>query len=378
MLFKKRSFEKVDTFIIVFCISAAILSSAWLAYDIAFNRFGTEGNTPLGKMTTVKNHVKRKFNKSLIWYDASKEEVVYENDWVFTGSESEVTIVLDDGGEFTIDPDSLVVLSRNNGVLNLNLQHGSMLANVPEKVEVNVIKEGKVQPIKKLARNKRITTKKKIKPRKVAKKSTGDIKLQFPQNTETVWLKENELHTLRWEGNESVKAYKIEVSQTEDFKKPIARTFNKTNTQLKLKESGKYYWRVSASDNPQVTSAVNSFNLKINKTPIVTSQLNPEETLELTSNNGKVSPAPLSWTDQYNSWNSYDIQISKSSTFDDILVKGNGIDTLYNFVPPSSGTYYWRIRGLDETGAFTSAWSDPNKINLKITEKVKKAIRLTR
>jgi hypothetical protein len=55
----------------------------------------------------------------------------------------------------------------------------------------------------------------------------------------------------------------------------------------------------------------------------------------------------------------YEIQISKTPTFTLPLVDGEktgGLPALDNFVLPSTGTFYWRVRGINAIGA-PGAWS---------------------
>ena len=217
MLFKHRSLEKVDTFIIYACILSAVASSAWLIYDLTFNKFELNGQEPIGKISLVKNHVKRKFNRSLVWYDVAKQETVYENDWIFTGSASETQIELNEGGQLTVDPDSLIILTKKNGNIKLNLQHGSLIANVSSDVEINVLKDGKLEQVEsnklsgpvKIVQNetiaKPVPKEKPPAPKKVAK----EILIQYPSDFETVWVKEGEAVSLEWTPDKNIKKSRV-------------------------------------------------------------------------------------------------------------------------------------------------------------------------
>ena len=143
-----QSLEKSDKWIVGLTVLCAVLLFSWLVYDIAFLNPLLEGQVPVGKIYEAQNRVKRKFNKSLIWYPAENNEIVYENDWIFTGSMSIAKIKLDSGGEIVIEPDSLIILSRKNGILQLNLQHGRLMADVKSKdISINVLRDGKLQKI---------------------------------------------------------------------------------------------------------------------------------------------------------------------------------------------------------------------------------------
>ena len=130
--------DKADRFLVRMSCLAALLLTFWLFYDVLYLNPELQGQLAIGKISETKNKVKRKFNNSLIWYQAAQNDTVYENDWIFTGSNSVVKIELETGDTFAIEPDSLVVLSRRNGLLQLDLQHGRLLANLTSsKVQGN-------------------------------------------------------------------------------------------------------------------------------------------------------------------------------------------------------------------------------------------------
>lgn len=147
---RTRNLDRSDKWIVGVTLLCAILLLSWLVYDIAFLNPLLEGQVPVGKIYETQNRVKRKFNRSLIWYPAENNETVYENDWIFTGAQSIAKIKLDSGGgEIVIEPDSLIILSRKNGILQLDLQHGRLLAEVKDSgVKINVVKNGKLQAVK--------------------------------------------------------------------------------------------------------------------------------------------------------------------------------------------------------------------------------------
>ncbi|MCB0377241.1 MAG: FecR domain-containing protein [Bdellovibrionales bacterium] len=147
MLFAKSRLEKSDSIIVMACLCLAVMSSGWLFYDIIWGDSAGAGSIKIGHFAKLQNQVKRKFDQSLVWHRADANSDVFENDWIFTGSSSTVTIALDDGGEINLDPDSMIILSRKNGTLQLNLQHGSFLANVEKESTFKVIRNGQTEDI---------------------------------------------------------------------------------------------------------------------------------------------------------------------------------------------------------------------------------------
>ena len=376
MLFKNQSFEKTDSYILVICFLCIFTSSSWLIYDLMFNSYDLKGNIPIGKITKISNHVKRKFNRSLIWYDVSQRETVFENDWVFTGSNSQTTIEFDDGGELIVDPDSLIILTRENGALKLNLQHGSMLANVSSDVKVNVLKNGKLQKVKNT--KKRILSKKKAPPiKRVVRKIKSNISLKTPSDFETLWIKDGQSVNFSWTSDPLLKEYKFELSKDKEFSKPLSKVFTKNSINLKIKSTTPFYWRVSDNQNPQSRSSINNFNIKYNKPPLPTLVLQDGEKLTIPKKNGKIPAIELPWEDTQNSWSRFDIQVAKDSSFSETLFENSTEKNIYLFNVKEDGTYYWRVRGQDSYGEVVSSWSETQKLPVSIKSDIKKKIFLT-
>ena len=144
-----KRLDKTDKSIVSLSSFLAILLAFWLFYDVFYLDPKLQGQIAIGKIAETQNKVKRKFNRSLVWYQAQQNDTVYENDWIFTGANSVVKIVLETGDTVAIEPDSLIVLSRRNGFLQLDLQHGRLMANITSsKVQINLVNDGSKQAVR--------------------------------------------------------------------------------------------------------------------------------------------------------------------------------------------------------------------------------------
>jgi hypothetical protein len=279
-LLKFKHLDRTDKTIVSISSICALLLSWWLYYDVAHHNSNLDGLTKIGEIVSTRNKVKRKFNRSLIWYDTTANETLYEDDWIYTGSDSVVQIRLSTGDEIAIEPDSLVVLSQRNGFVELNLQHGQMLANLKSsKVNINVINNKQKQVISVpsgLSRIRNIgedlskamsapvaeplpqfSSLEETIARQVIEPPPGYLPLDknsdlfFPEETlseahlypgQSATLKLHWIDPLsKWSN------YNIEVAQQNDFSQPLlTKSLSRPELDLQLKKSGEYYYRVQA------------------------------------------------------------------------------------------------------------------------------------
>ncbi|NQZ00996.1 MAG: FecR domain-containing protein, partial [Bdellovibrionales bacterium] len=97
----------------------------------------------IGVVSSASNDVRRRLNRSLTWYKVRYDEVIFENDTIFTGPGSEINIRLDDDVKFRLGENSLVVLSAaEDGTFELDLQLGNLVADVKGQKAIKL--KGKV------------------------------------------------------------------------------------------------------------------------------------------------------------------------------------------------------------------------------------------
>lgn len=175
---------------------------------------------------------------------------------------------------------------------------------------------------------------------------------------------------LEWEGGEDLysgtEKFDVEVAKDSAFSNIVIRDSTSENRYVIEKLSdGVYYWRVRARDragNIGEWSATNNF--RIDATPPSTPLLlNPSN--NFITNSTSVS---LSWyasEDSGSGVNFYQLQISTTSDFS-VLVRDESIrDTVFNVVL-SEGTYYWRVRAVDNVGN-RGEWSEIRKFRIDTT-----------
>lgn len=281
-----NNLEKSDKLIVCLAAICALLLFSWLVYDVAFLNPLLEGQVEIGKIYQTKNKVKRKFNKSLIWYAASSNEIVFENDWIFTGSDSIAKIKLNSGGEIIVEPDSLIVLSRKNGVLQLDLQHGRLMAKVKKKdININIVRDGAIESVD---------------------TSEGIVSVAQEELSEKV-----EIDLIDDGGFSENEELSLDEIADRKYYKP-EKGFSG------LEENGLSY---------------KIFNYKSVK-------LFPDQSTTI----------PVTWTDPLNHWSSYEFEVATDKDFTNLIKQEKTETTTHQIPTKKAGIYHWRVRGLNKEG----------------------------
>ncbi len=298
-----KDLEKSDKTIVSGAILIALLLFSFLVYDILYLNMQTEGLIEIGEIYQKQNRVKKKVSSSLIWYETKFNETVYENDWIFTGSESIAKIKLKTGGEIIIEPDSMIILSRKNGVLELNLQHGRLMADVKNKeIQINVIREDSVEKV-----------------------DTDQGIVSISQKNE---IEKPEIDIIS-KDEESIKNGGLSVSDLIDQK----------------------YFKT-----PEGFKSINKLGILFKK--------DPQKKIQLFA--GQTTDVEFAWMDPFKKYSDYEIEISTDPDFKDVLESKVTPQIEHRLMVQNDGVYYWKLRGLDQNQQ-PSEWSEVQTSTLDIT-----------
>jgi len=83
----------------------------------------------LAEVTNVKNEVSKKPKARLIWRELDIGDHIGSGEAIRTQSDSDVKIRFKDGTELLVEPDTLIILSKRENRIGLNLLEGALLAN---------------------------------------------------------------------------------------------------------------------------------------------------------------------------------------------------------------------------------------------------------
>jgi len=183
------------------------------------------------------------------------------------------------------------------------------------------------------------------------------------------------LVSMSWRGGNNASYYTLEVAKQRSFRK-IYKSI-KTNTKsISLDElrDGKYFVRIKSHypmTKARFISSVSVFNLRKSFAPKKISIVTLNGKVFSMNSSGKAQRT-LQWRNS-DDYRSYEVEVSKSPYFKG---KKNLYKTSSNYISPKelkkSGTYYWRVRGVDSSGK-KHGYSSSSKIRVlkKVSIKLK-------
>jgi hypothetical protein len=158
-----------------------------------------------------------------------------------------------------------------------------------------------------------------------------------------------------WSAIQNALSYDLEVSRTIGFESVMAqRNVEQLSASIsELSDTTTYYWRVKANYEGQHSAWSNTWSftteLRVPEIPVWAPANNEEN----------VSTEPvLVWGDSERA-NTYELQLSETVNFDNLVVDITGLEeTRYKVIDLQEGkTYFWRVQARNATGA--SGWSAP-------------------
>lgn len=177
---------------------------------------------------------------------------------------------------------------------------------------------------------------------------------------------------LSWKGNEYAASYKLEISDSADFKNiVIAKDVEGTSQTIQELPQGKWYWKVTPfytlnKTGSGISSASGNFEIVLSQ-----SLAAPLPLLPRNGENAIIGKdVSFSWKSMAEAKN-YDIIISKNSDLSSPVWNLNIRDNYYilNTQDFAEGTYYWAVRQNDEEGT-SSAYCKPCSFKMEKTKPV--------
>ncbi len=405
-----------DKFIFMIATLFLVLLSYLLYDDSFFTSSKTSANLKnIGSVSITQNDVRRKNLDTFSWIPASKKDLIFQNDSIFTGDRSIATINMDDGTQIHLEPNSLISLSIAKGEMKLNLRYGNLVSDIA-KDSTLVVKSGNDEI--KLQGSTKKNEKSQIRLKKVHSESVGlklisgaallidkkkQAKTELTKDSITSMNSEGEIKKalaipitinvtnakservrispfdpigFEWSSTGDVSRYELEFSKTEDFSVVILskKTTERKIQLLEFLEAGTTYWRVKAFDEMEQeakVSSVQSLSLRYMDPPLILSPIALSElNLALEQDEGQTQPLMTSLKMQWQApaiFKTFRYQISTDAEFTNII-KQDATTQLEMFSPNlPSGAYWIRVAAQTEKKV-SSNWSAkvPFKINLSV------------
>ncbi|MCK6596933.1 MAG: FecR family protein [Bdellovibrionaceae bacterium] len=401
-------FNKTDRVILSVAIIILIVYSYFLYDDTFLFSIDSSNEKQIGSLSMSSNDVRKKTLESFQWIPAKSNQSLNEKDSIFTGEKSSAVIKLNDGSLIKLGENSLISLTTRSGNVELNLKYGEIQTEIKASTKVQLKTEGENLV---LENNKKNISKVKIKKSKLSsakldllegsvslssktsnqklalkKNETLDVastKLSFPpaltqlqgkidlitpEQMKIVLINPKQGFFLNWSGKNTTNE-KLVIAKDKEFQNEI---LTKTNIPPKIfineLSDGIFYWKVVGKDvkNSDITSSIQTFDIKTLKKPEIVSPLNNSSIQLLTKTDVKTHKGEV----VYN-WESdfalFEYQLSNDDIFNKIIDTKKITEKKLSLALPQ-GQYYFKIRGLYNNQY--SEWSTVNKINI-LTTKIK-------
>lgn len=359
MKFSLKNFFK-DVFALLLLGSVGVYFG-WLFYqDLNYSLDNQDGEV-LGTVLNSTNNPQRKFDGRTLWASLDNGSPLYLNDTIKTYEEDRIVLLLNDGTELLLEPNSMIrlegerisfnggsisainrsgessieiatedgdLLTLDQGAINLEQQEGEELSfSVSEGSAILSSKDGTEQQVEE---NQNVTL--------------GDQGPQFDRFTieldapalRSYWVSYDEQQTIgfRWTSPEE-EEYRFLLSDTPDFENILIESFQ-TERSLDLPlTKGNYYWKVEAQGQRSNSSSLT-----------VLQELPPLLRLpsqdQVFSYRSQVPRIPLQWDESLYA-HSYLVELSNTSDFSSVVLEREVQSNFLFLEDLNPQEYWWRV-----------------------------------
>lgn len=225
--------------------------------------------------------IQRRPSRSLSWQKMNGGGSVYLRDYVYVPKDTKAKVVFENNTFLDLEPDSLIQFDeilQDQIQISLEMKTKkndflSWLPSLQQKLTHRLKSLSPLEELKASLEQTRLASFEHLASlRKISTKRSEEIPTQFLEDFELALIHpEEERYNLlsnRWLEVEWTTipfndvVYKIEVSQTSDFRKKIKYETKKSHLKIQLTDAGDYYWKVTATQKEQqISSKVGHFNM---------------------------------------------------------------------------------------------------------------------
>ncbi len=330
----------------------------------------------IGVITFKKRVSQRKYGTQVIWEEIEQNAPVYVNDSIRTAERSEAVVKLKDGTSLELDENSMIVLAKSEGAININFAQGAMFARRAEVVSegapaINIVSGAATVSIEK-SDVKLSQSEKEDLNLTVAKGSavikTGEEEKVLAVNQNAVVLKDAKVAQIRevklrllspepnkyivtgedahavgfaWEPTGDENGVIFELAKDRGFANMIKRTRTKADTITEKVPAGEYYWRIASED--KVSGKIEYSDSRkisiLSDRPVLL--LSPDDTAKF---NFVSSPPLIRFRWSKNELASgYVLEIARDANFKDVIITTPAMFTEQSVDTLREGTYFWRV-----------------------------------
>jgi len=200
---------------------------------------------------------------------------------------------------------------------------------------------------------------------------TKSVDLVSPSNSQKIGTDESTVYiNFLWTKSELSSNYKLEISDTKDFEKPIHSTTTMVNSLSFPLGKGKYFWRVTSTDpsGTKLTSITYGFSVMDSEKPKAPNLFNPPSGTNIDFVLAEKKGIRFNWSA---SSSSHEFLLSQSPKFESVIlqksVDGNILDLKEKLRPD---IYYWKVILKNKDGSLGES-SSTNSFEIKTLGTIK-------
>ena len=327
--------NRTDLFFITFTV-IGILFFLYIIQKSYAQQENISGQEIIGVVSQVNKTVKRKSFSHVIWNPIHSKTILYNKDYILTGQNASVTILLKDqtkdkeSVELILDDNALTFLERTEDTINLQLEQG--------QITLNTKKEKKKKTSEKKEEN------------ILDKKQPKEKKLQIEVGEKTILLEKATVN---------IKKIIDKNKKKDDFQV----TVHSGKVEIEDKKTKKKI--TTLKENSEIQFSNEKYKVKDYITNIRFNKPKPNDKY-FTDKNKFLVPFSIRFKRNKRNRKKYFVQISNNKKFYSIIYRKNLINENFS-IPLKKGVYYWRIQYKDKAQYSITKKFTIHQIRSKIT-----------
>ncbi|MES0489011.1 MAG: FecR domain-containing protein [Leptospirales bacterium] len=326
----------------------------------------------IGKLSFKRFQVLRKYEERVVWEDIDKNEDVYSKDSILTKESSDAKLTLNNGVEFELSPNSMIIVENYDDTAALKIKSGRVKTTgvkgekaylmtdkgeafdvgeadasvaVTENGDTEVsVKKGSVRFIDESGKEERVKKGEKLTTDKNKKKKIVKIEilLKKPKDSRVVLTSTAQTSlTFTWKAPKGYSGGNFVLADNPSFKNRKTIAVGKTVSRIVPLEPGSWYWKVTGK---------NGKKKFISETRMVQVVRIQEPDLIVPSQNaiidfhGKSPKTQFTWKISKKCGSSTLIVSDKADLNGEFKEKFTVDARSFSASFPGAGTYYWSVR----------------------------------
>lgn len=376
------------TYFTIPILGLLILLFSFLLYNNLTEKVKASDNPVIGTLTFKTRTIQRKYDNEVIWESITTATEIHNKDTIRTENLSDAVLTLEDGTKIQIGENSMILVDFSDNNWNLNFAYGTVAtersANASDsvmniqagnsKIQVgagglSLDKSGESLNVKIDSGQAKVTNggqTQEIAKDQIANLSSEGIsvndieyKLLTPLDRSISVIEgNNKSIVFSWSklGKSKLIGVKIEVSTDPGFKRIVSTQNIKSDSISLSLAPGSYYWRLAYKDDKASNrfTAISKFSIEKKENLRL---FTPSQGQNYSFIPGSTSlPISVSWSKLQLASN-YNVQISKSSDFANIILQKDTFNNSISFSDIPEGNYFVRVlakSSIEEMGLITS------------------------